>query len=70
MSEDPDTQRARSRLQKPAQPSKDQIRQLNDLSRRDYFPALARLSLFPENRSRKAYMVRKVEERIGGQITQ
>jgi len=57
MSEDSDTPQARSRIQKPAQPSEDQIRQLNDLSRRDYFPALARLSLVPENRSRKAYTV-------------
>jgi hypothetical protein len=57
MSDDPDAPRARPRISKTAQPTKEQILKLDELSRRDYFPALARLVMVPENRSRKAYTV-------------
>lgn len=54
---DSDANSGRSRLSKPARPSKEQVLELDKLPRRDFFPAAARLTLLPENRSRKAYTV-------------
>jgi hypothetical protein len=54
---DSDASSGRSRLSKPARPSKEEVLALDKLPRRDFFPAAARLTLLPENRSRKAYTV-------------
>ncbi len=57
MPEDSDANRARPRLTEPKKPSKEEVLQLQSLPRRDFFPAVARIIMVPENRSRKAYTV-------------
>jgi hypothetical protein len=43
------------RIRKAEKPSKEQVLQLAKLPRREFYPAAARLTLFPENPTRKAY---------------
>ena len=56
MPEDSDANRER-----PGSPNQETVQegvlQLQSLPRRDFFPAVARIIMVPENRSRKAYTV-------------